>query len=96
MTKLKTYTPELREEAVKLILAQGLTLEEAAQRIPIPKGALANWGSAANRGTVPKTAPGSRTVPELEAEVAKLRKELAEARMELIVRRSRTKLRYKS
>ena len=77
MTKLKTYTPELREEAVKLVLAQGLTLEEAAQR-----GTLANWFSAAKRGTTPKAAPGSRTVPELEAEVAKLRKELAEARME--------------
>jgi transposase len=28
------------------------------------------------------TAPGSRTVPELEAEVARLRRELAETRME--------------
>jgi transposase len=33
-----TYTPEFRAEAVKLVLAQGLTLEEAAQRIAIPKG----------------------------------------------------------
>ena len=27
--KTKTYTPEFRAEAVKLVLAQGLTLEEA-------------------------------------------------------------------
>jgi transposase len=81
-TSKKTYPPELREEAVKLVLAQGLTLEDAAQRISIPKGTLANWVNAARRGNGPPSAPGSRTVPELEAEVAKLRRELAEAKME--------------
>lgn len=82
MTRSKTYTPELREEAVKLVLTQGLTLEDAALRLTIPKGTLANWVTAAKRGASPKVAPGSRSVPELEAEVSKLRKELAEARME--------------
>lgn len=82
MKRTRTYTPELREEAVKLVLGQGLTLEDAAVRIAIPKGTLANWVSAAKRGTTTTAAPGSRTVPELEAENAKLRKELADARME--------------
>lgn len=77
-----TYTAEFRAEAVKLVLAQGLTLEEAAQRIAIPKGTLANWVSSAKRGTDPAAPPGSRSVAELEAEVAKLRKELAVERME--------------
>ena len=91
-TPKKTYTPELREEAVKLVLAQGLSLEDAALRVSIPKGTLANWVSAAKRGDGVKAAPGSRTVPELEAEVAKLRKELAEAKMErdIVKRRQRT------
>ncbi len=80
--KSPTYTPEFRAEAVKLVLAQGLTIEEAAQRIAMPKGTLANWASAAKRGTDPKAPPGSRSVAELEAEVAKLRKELAVERME--------------
>ena len=80
--KSPTYTPEFRAEAVKLVLAQGLTLEEAAQRIAMPKGTLANWVSAAKRGTAPKAPPGSHSVAELEAEVAKLRKELAVERME--------------
>lgn len=82
MKHSRKYTPELREEAVKLVLAQGLTLEDAALRLSIPKGTLGNWVTAAKRGSAPKAAPGSRSVPELEAEVAKLRKELAEARME--------------
>ena len=82
MTRSKTYTPELREESVKLVLTQELTLEDAALRLTIPKGTLANWVSAAKRGMLPKVAPGSRFVPELEAEVTKLRKELAAACME--------------
>jgi transposase len=82
MTKLRTYTPELREEAVKLVLAQGLTLSEASKRIAIPTGTLATWVKAAKRGSTAVTTPGSRTVPELEAEVAKLRRELVETRME--------------
>lgn len=82
MTRLKTYPPELREEAVKLVLTQGLTLEDASLRLTIPKGTLANWVTAARHGTSPKVGPRSRSVPELEAEVTKLRKELAEACME--------------
>ncbi|MFZ6644030.1 transposase [Undibacterium sp. TC4M20W] len=82
MKQKKTYTPELREEAVKLVLAQGMTLGEAASRIGIPKGTLVGWVNAAKGGETATAAPGSRTVPELEAEVAKLRKELAETRME--------------
>jgi len=82
MTKPRTYTPELREEAVKLVLAQGLTLDEAAKRIAIPMGTLATWVKAAKLGNGAVTAPGSRTVPELEAEVVRLRRELAETRME--------------
>jgi transposase-like protein len=54
----------------------------AAFRLTLPKGALANWVSAAMRGTSPKVPPGSRSVSELEAEVTRLRKELAEVRME--------------
>jgi transposase-like protein len=34
----KTNTPEFRAEAVKLVLAQGLTLDDAAKRLAIPKG----------------------------------------------------------
>jgi transposase len=82
MTKPRTYTPELREEAVKLVLAQGLTLDEASKRIAIPLGTLATWVKTAKLGNGSVTAPGSRTVSELEAEVAKLRRELAETKME--------------
>ena len=79
--KVQSYTVEFRAEAVKLVLAQGLTLQEASQRISVPKGTLANWVANA-RGGKPVGAPGARTVAELEGENKQLRKELAQMRME--------------
>ena len=38
MKKVKTYTPEFREESVKLVLSQGLTLDDTAKRLSIPMG----------------------------------------------------------
>ncbi len=80
MSKKQSYSPEFRSEAVKLIQEQGLSQEDAAKRLAIPKGTLANWIAAAKRGA-PST-PGARTVPELEAENSQLRKELAGLRLE--------------
>ena len=78
MKKQQRYTPEFRAEAVKLVTEQGLSQKEAAKRLAIPKGTLANWMAASSR----PSAPGARSAADLEAENARLRKELAEARME--------------
>jgi transposase len=81
MTTKQHYTPEFRAEAVKMFQEQDLSQEEAAKRLGIPKGTLANWVAAA-RGRSKATEPGQPSPGELEAEVKRLRKELAEARME--------------
>lgn len=82
-TDLRIYTPEFRAESVKVVLEQGLSLETTAQRLPLPKGMLANWIKAARHGSMTSTfPPGSRSVAELEDEIAKLRRELAVKRME--------------
>jgi transposase len=81
MEQKQGYTPEFRAEAVKGVLAQGLSLAEAAKRLSVPKGTLGNWVASAWVSTDPATA-GARTVAEREAEVKHLRKEPAEARME--------------
>lgn len=80
--RLNRYTPEFRAEAVKLVLEQGMVLQEAAKRLSLPKGTLANWLTAARGTSKPKAPPGSRTVAELEAEVARLQKDLVETRLE--------------
>ena len=77
----KTYPPEFRAEAVKMVLEQRLPQEAAAQRLGIPKGTLAGWMAAAKASKTP-AASGARSAAELEVENARLRKELAEARME--------------
>ena len=41
--KVQSYTAEFRAEAVKLVLTQGLSLQEASQRISVLKGTLAGW-----------------------------------------------------
>jgi transposase len=78
MKTRKSYPIEFRAEAVKLVFEQSLGLEEAARRLGIPKGTLANWVVAAKSGA-DKPAPGARSVAELEAENARLRKALTEA-----------------
>lgn len=79
--KNQSYSPEFRAEAVKLVVEQGLSQEAAANRLSIPKGTLGNWMAAVKRGGAVAVA-GGRGVPELEAENAKLRKELAEVKLE--------------
>lgn len=78
----QVYTAEFQAEAVRVVLEDGLSLAEAARRISVPKGTLTNWVMKARKGQ-PLAAPSGRApVSELEAENARLRRELAEARME--------------
>jgi transposase-like protein len=57
MTKTnQRYPPEFKAEAVKLVTEQGLSQEEAAKRLGIPKGTMGNWivaakASNASRGS---------------------------------------------
>ena len=81
MSELRKYSAELKTEAVKMVTEQGLTQEETAKRLSIPKGSIGNWVGAA-RAAMAKGSPGEQSVGELAAENARLRKELAEARME--------------
>jgi transposase len=85
MSNTTTYTAEFKAEAVKLVTEQGLSHQEAAQRLGIPKGSLSNWVSQQrNRTRSPAgtAAPGELTREQLQAEVARLRRELARAEME--------------
>jgi transposase len=81
MKKQQRYTPEFRAEAVKLVSEQGLSQETAAKRLSIPKGTLGNW-VAASKASTRASARDGRSAADLEAENARLRKELAEVRME--------------
>ena len=81
MKDLRRYSAELKAEAAKMVIEQGLTQGEAARRLSIPKGNIGNWVVAA-KAAMAMGGPGEQSVGELAAENARLRKELAEARME--------------
>ena len=81
MKERRRYSDELKAEAVKMVSEQGLTQEESAWRLSLPKGTIGNWVKASKSGRAPAK-PGDQSVAQLAAEVQHLRRELAEARME--------------
>ena len=76
----RRYTEEFKTEAVRLALSTGGNA--AAKRLGIPQSTMTNWVRQSREGA---TAPGvgagvavRRPISELEAENARLRRELAE------------------
>jgi transposase len=76
------YTKEFREQAVRLVLEQELTTPEVARRLAISDKTLANWVFRARRGQLAMLGESRRPVTDLEVEVSRLKRDLAEARME--------------
>jgi transposase len=73
------FTKEFKEEAVKMVINGGLSIPEAGRRLSIPKSTLARWVQLARKGGfVAKRSP----VTEGEMELARLRRENAELKME--------------
>ena len=79
----QSYTREFREEAIKLVVEQGMSVAEAALKLGMNQGTLAYWATQARKFTGTNTvSPGLQSVDSLMAEVRQLRKELAEVKME--------------
>ena len=76
------YTKEFREQAVKLVSEQNLTVPEASKRLSMSSQTLSNWVFKARQGKLTGMDRNRKPVTDLEAENAKLKRELAEARME--------------
>ena len=81
----RQYTEEFKTEAVRL--AQSIGGNAAAKRLGIPQSSVTNWVKRSREGTasaVEGTAVAvKRPVSELEAENARLRRELASAKLDL-------------
>lgn len=77
-----TYTREFREEAVKLAMTEGVGVSEAARRLSISLKTLANWVRAARAGKLGLVGATQRPPTDQEAELTRLRRELAEVKME--------------
>jgi transposase len=76
------YTKEFRQEAVKLVTEEGLSWTEAARRLSLPTSTLANWVKAYNAGKLGDVGKTYRPLTDIEMELARTKKELAEVKME--------------
>ena len=76
------YNKEFREEAVKLVTEEKLSLPEAARRLSLPTSTLANWLKAQKAGKLGDIGKTYRPLTELEMELARVKKENVELKME--------------
>lgn len=76
------YSPEFREQAVRTHQESGLSVAETAKRLSLPKATLNNWVMAAREGKLASVGKNQKPVTEMEMELSRLRRELAETRME--------------
>lgn len=76
------YTKEFRLEAVKLVTEGGLSVPEASQRLSLAKSTLTNWVKAYQAGKLTEIGTNRREVSDKEMELARLKRELAEVKME--------------
>ena len=76
------YTREFRHEAVKLVIEDKISCREAAQRLSIAPSTLAYWVKAYKAGKLGKIGNGQKPLTEVEMELARTKKELAEVKME--------------
>ena len=76
------YSQEFREQSVKFFKESGLTLVEAAKRLSLPKGTLKNWVYTDRQGELTTVGKKQSSLTELELELSRIKRELAEVKME--------------
>ncbi len=74
------YSPELRDQAVRLYQEEQTTLPELVKRLSIPKGTFKNWVTAARSGKLAELGKHQKPLTDIELELAKVKRELAEVK----------------
>jgi transposase len=70
----RTYTPEFKTEAVKLVTEQGYSIAEAARSLGLSDNLIRNWKQALHdQGE--QAFPGHGQLPAIEEELRRLRAE---------------------
>ena len=76
------YTREFRQEAVKLVTEEKLSLPEAARRLSLAPSTISYWVKAFKAGKLVEIGKAQRPLTGVEMELARTKKELAEVKME--------------
>jgi transposase len=72
------YPPEFQRDAVAMVLDEGRSIADVARSIGVSDGTPGNWVSRARR----EREQGSSLTPDERGELAELRRETAQLRME--------------
>ena len=75
------YTKELREEAMKLVTEQGLTIPDVGRRLLIPRSTVSYWVREDKKGDLSSLGRTKQNLTEKEMELTKIKRELAQAKM---------------
>ena len=76
------YTQEFRGQTVHLNEVDGMTIPEGTNHLSLPRGTLKNRVYAARRGKLGEVGKTQKPLIELEMELARVKRELAEIRIE--------------
>jgi len=76
------YTKELREEAVKMVTEGGMSLPEVGRRLSVALSAIRYWVKANREGKLREVGKQQRPLTDIEVELGRVKRELAEVRME--------------
>jgi transposase len=80
----RQYTDEFKLEALRL--AESVGINQAAKRLGMPNSSLGNWARLKRSGklaALPGAGPVKGSAAELEAENSRLRRELANTKLDL-------------
>jgi len=76
------YSREFREESIKLITEEHLGIKEAAEKLGLPTTTLATWLKQYKAGKLGEVGKTYRPLTEIELELARTKKQLAQTKME--------------
>jgi len=76
------YTEEFREEAVKLVIESGLSIQEAGRRLSLSASTLGNWMKVFKAGKLGNVGKTHRELSDKDMEIHQLRRELAQVKKE--------------
>jgi transposase len=87
--KKQRYTSEFKNEAVKMIIIDGVTVKEASDQLGVPEGVLYSWRQKHLDELEANSPEGAQSPKAMAAEIADLRKQLAkQKRMSEILKKT--------
>ena len=76
------FSREFREEAVRMVVEEKLSVPEVGRKLQLPPSTIRNWLKAYKEGKLGQIGKGQREMTALERELYETNRELARVKME--------------